>query len=137
MYRIRSLRTVLWFAALTFVLTNGLPTRAEQTKPEAAGSSTAVPDPEGQRVAEGYEMPAVFGNLPFDPDRQVQRAVKAYWPQLTTDPAGHNTRIGYTRLLKSDLTRARGGVPVGPRAERRVRAGPLRDGAGVLPVRDR
>ncbi len=107
MYRIRSLRTVIWFAALTFVLTNGLPTRAEQTKPEAAGSSTAVPDPEGQRVAEGYEMPAVFGNLPFDPDREVRRAVKAYWPQLTTDPAGHNTRIGYTRLLKLDLTRAR------------------------------
>ena len=38
------------------------------------------------------------------PDWEVQRAVRVYWPQLAGDPAGHNTRIGYARVLKADLS---------------------------------
>ncbi len=84
MYRIRTRTMVAWLAGLTLLLTVGLPARAEEKAPQGAADSTAVPAT----------------------DLEVQRAVRVYWPQLTGDPAGHNTRVGYARLLKADLSGA-------------------------------
>ena len=85
MDRIRSRKTVLWLAGLAFLLAQGYPASADKGASEAAGDSTAV----------------------AGPDREVQRAVRAYWPQIIADPAGLDTRNGYARLLKTDLAGAR------------------------------
>jgi GWxTD domain-containing protein len=85
MHRIRTRRMVLWLAGLTLLLMGNHPVRAGQGAPDPAVDSTAV----------------------SETDWEVQRAVRVYWPQLVGDPAGHNTRIGYARLLKADLKAAR------------------------------
>ncbi|MCE2441195.1 MAG: hypothetical protein J4F39_17450, partial [Candidatus Latescibacteria bacterium] len=85
MDRIRSRKTVLWLAGLAFLLVEGHPARADEVTPEVYKDSTAI----------------------AGPDVDVQRAVRAYWSQLVAEPAGQHTRIGYARLLKTDLAGAR------------------------------
>ena len=85
MNRIRSWRMFPWLAGLTLLLMGSAPAGAAEVATDPVADTSATPGP----------------------DREVQRAVRVYWPQLVGDPAGHNTRIGYARLLKADLVAAR------------------------------
>ena len=85
MFRISPRTMVPWLAGLALFLAGGPSDGADESPTQTASDTTAdsAPDPE------------------------VQRAVRAYWPQMIADPAGRNTRIGYARLLKTDLAGAR------------------------------
>ncbi|MDE2997620.1 MAG: GWxTD domain-containing protein [Gemmatimonadota bacterium] len=74
---------VPWLAGLAFFLVAG-PSVGAENAPQTAADTAAV----------------------SAPDREVQRAVRAFWPQMIADPAGRQTRIGYARLLKTDLAGA-------------------------------
>ena len=85
MFRILPRTTVPWLAGLTLLFTGVPPVGSEETAPQTAPDTTAV----------------------SAHDRDVQRAVRAYWPQMIADPAGRDTRVGYARLLETDLSGAR------------------------------
>ncbi|MDE3256899.1 MAG: GWxTD domain-containing protein [Gemmatimonadota bacterium] len=85
MYRNRSWTLVPMLAGLTFLLTGSPLVGAEEKAPQTAADTTAA----------------------SGPDVEVQRALRAYWPRIISDTAGMDTRIGYARLLKTDLAGAR------------------------------
>ena len=85
MFRILPWTMVPWLAGLALFLAGGPSDGADESPTQVASDTTAV----------------------SAPDREVQRALRVYWPQIIADPAGRNTRIGFARLLKTDLAGAR------------------------------
>lgn len=85
MSRILPRTVVPWLSGLVLFLAGGPAEGTEEMATQAVADTTVV----------------------SAPDREVQRAVRAYWPQIIADPAGQDTRIGYARLLETDLAGAR------------------------------